>query len=137
MDKRVNNQLLANKPVAKHSSVLTAGVVHGKVGQWGHHLGWANKESRPNQKFAVKGLGESIVGQMFLTVQYDRKKQDRPLWRGQTSGWGQIKGVHALCDANEEMRYSARELSSEAKSKLGIVLQYPFLMRNSSNMIYI
>ena len=31
-------ELFANKPVAKHGSVLATSVVHAEAVQWGHHL---------------------------------------------------------------------------------------------------
>ena len=57
----VNNQLVikevANKPVAKHGSVLATSVVHAEVVQWGHHLGGTNGQIKWREvRSGVEGI---------------------------------------------------------------------------------
>ena len=58
-------KLAANKPVAKHGSVLATSVVHAEVVQWGHHLRW-REVGLEVEVVIVKASGEDTLQDRVL-----------------------------------------------------------------------
>ena len=97
------------------------------MARWGSgDITWVGQIKKVGQTKSLqsKGWANQLLAKCSsLSNMIERSKTDLSGEVKQVDGVkSRVCNVHALCDANEEMRYSARELSSEAKSKLGIVL---------------